>query len=43
MNSRIAVAALLATVIVATPALSAPGSGVVGRVLGRGCWKAPKG
>lgn len=33
---RIAVAAILATVIVATPALSTPGSGVVAPVLGRG-------
>ena len=36
MKIRIAVAGILVAVIVATPALSTPGSGVVGPVLGRG-------
>ena len=35
-KARIALVGLLAAVIVATPALSTPGSGVVGPVLGRG-------
>jgi quercetin dioxygenase-like cupin family protein len=35
-KARIALVVALATVIVATPALSTPGSGVVGPVLGRG-------
>ena len=36
MKTRIAVVGVLVAVIVATPALSTPGSGVVGPVLGRG-------
>jgi len=36
MKTRIAVVGILAAVIVATPALSTPGSGVVGPILGRG-------
>ena len=36
MKTRIAVIGVLAAVIVATPALSTPGSGVVGPVLGHG-------
>ena len=36
MKTRIAVVGILVAVFVATPALSTPGSGVVGPVLGRG-------
>ena len=42
MKTRIAVVGILAAVIVATPALSTPGSGVTAPVLGRGVLAGPE-